>query len=413
MEKVTVVGAGIVGIFSALSLLEKGIQVEIIDADPPASGASRGNAGVIARWSCVPQSLPGLWRYIPGWLLHPDGPVTIRWRYLARFTPWALKFLRANDKDSLPDTADAMLALVRPNVELYHYHLKDTGQENLVVDSNYIHVYRNPDDCNPNRIEWRLRAKRGVPFKAVKGEALYEMEPALSRNIKAAMVINDQARAMDPGAVGKALAEKAQKLGAHFQQKKVHALKPSNDNTWTLETDQGSSTCSNVLLAAGAWSARLLKPLGVKVPLEAERGYHLVFRNPGITLNNSIMDTDNKTVSSSMSAGVRCAGTAEFAGLNTAPDYQRARMLKKLNKNLFPQLNVDDTEEWMGSRPSFPDSLPVIGKTPGHKNLYVAFGHCHFGFSMAPSTGRVIAEIINGETPNIDITPYRIDRFTQ
>ncbi|MDH3694010.1 MAG: FAD-binding oxidoreductase, partial [Gammaproteobacteria bacterium] len=365
----------------------------------------------IARWSCVPQSLPGLWRHIPGWLLDPEGPVAVRWRYLARFTPWALRFLRVNDKESLPDTSDAMLALVRPNVELYRHHLKDTSREDLVVDSKYVHVYRNPEDCDPNSIEWRLRAKRGVPFNVVKGEELFEIEPALSRDIKAAMLIHDQARAMDPGAVGRTLAEKAQKLGAHFRQEKVHALKPNADDTWTLETDQGSSNCSKVLLAAGAWSARLLKPLGVSVPLEAERGYHLVFRNPGITLQNSIMDTDNKTVSSSMSAGVRCAGTAEFAGLNTPPDYQRARMLKKLNKGLFPQLNVDEPEEWMGSRPSFPDSLPVIGETPGHKKLFVAFGHCHFGFSMAPNTGKVIAEIINNETPSIDITPYSIDRF--
>lgn len=410
-EKVTIIGAGIVGIFSALSLLEKGIPVELVDADPPASGASRGNAGVIARWSCVPQSLPGLWRNIPGWLLDPEGPVAIRWRYLAQFAPWALRFLRVNDKDSLPDTSVAMLALVRPNVELYRHHLRDTGQENLVVDSKYVHVYRNPDDCDPNRIEWRLRAKRGVPFNVVKGEELFEIEPALSRDIKAAMLIHDQARAMDPGAVGKTLAEKAQKLGADFRQEKVKSLTPSSDGSWELQTDQGSTTCSKVLLAAGAWSARLLKPLGVSVPLEAERGYHLVFRNPGIMLTNSIMDTDNKTVSSSMSAGVRCAGTAEFAGLDTAPNYQRARMLKKLNKGLFPELNVDDPEEWMGSRPSFPDSLPCIGELSKQKNLFVAFGHCHFGFSMAPNTGKVIAEIINGETPSIDIAPYSIDRF--
>jgi D-amino-acid dehydrogenase len=155
-----------------------------------------------------------------------------------------------------------------------------------------------------------------------------------------------------------------------------------------------------------------LEPLGIKVPLEAERGYHLVFRDPGITINNSIMDTQGKFAASSMLAGVRCAGTTEFAGLDAPPDYRRAKMFKRLGRRLFPQLNVDDAEEWMGTRPSFPDSLPCIGEVPGRANLFSAFGHSHYGFGMAPNTGRIVAELVSGQQPNVDITPYRIDRFT-
>ncbi len=164
-------------------------------------------------------------------------------------------------------------------------------------------------------------------------------------------------------------------------------------------------------MAAGVWSARLLKPLGFNVPLEAERGYHMVLKNPGVEVNHSIMDTEKKFVASSMAAGVRCAGTAEFAGIDAPPDYARAEVFKRHAKALFPDINVDDGEPWMGRRPSFPDSLPAIGEVPGHDDLFVAFGHSHYGFGMAPQTGRIVASLVNGTPPNVDLAPYRIDRF--
>jgi len=191
----------------------------------------------------------------------------------------------------------------------------------------------------------------------------------------------------------------------------VHSLHPAPEGGWTIATDQETMSAKTVVVAAGAWSARLLKPLGIDVPLEAERGYHAVLREPGITINNSVMDTHAKFVASSMSAGVRCAGTAEFAGLDAPPNYRRAKALISNAKRLFPGINTNDAVEWMGSRPSFPDSLPAIGPVPGHENLFVAFGHSHYGFGMAPATGRIIANIVRGIEPNTDLAPYRIDRF--
>ncbi|MEC7396130.1 MAG: FAD-binding oxidoreductase, partial [Pseudomonadota bacterium] len=164
-------------------------------------------------------------------------------------------------------------------------------------------------------------------------------------------------------------------------------------------------------VAIGAWSGKLLADLGVKVALEAERGYHLVFKNPGVQLNNAIMNVEAKFVASSMNAGVRCAGTAEFAGVDAAPDYRRARVFAKLAKEMFPDLNVDDTEEWMGPRPSSPDSVPFLGDVPWFENLYSAFGHGHTGMTMGPKTGEVIASLIAGQNPGVDMHPYRIDRF--
>lgn len=410
-KDVTIIGAGAVGITSALSILENGQSVELIDRDPPASGASHGNAGVVSPWNCVPQSMPGVWKSVPRWLLDPEGPLSINWRYMPQFLPWALRFLRAGKAEDIAGIADAMMALTRPNVDLYRHHLKGTGQEDLLRAAYYVYVYRDPDAIDLTQLGWRLRAERGAPLHIIRDQELRDLEPALSHDYRAAVVIKDQARAIDPGGIGKALAQKAQAMGAVIHRKTVQAIRPSGDGGWTIATDQGDMVARALVIAAGAWSAHLLKPLGIRVPLEAERGYHLVLREPGITVSNSLIDDQWKFVTSSMHDGVRCAGTAEFAGLDAPPDYRRARLFKKLAKHLFPDINTTETDEWMGVRPSLPDSLPCIGPIPGFQNLYAAFGHCHHGFGMAPATGRLVAHLVRGVEPNVDITPYRIERF--
>ncbi len=407
---VVVVGAGIVGICSALSLRERGIDVVLVDRDRPAAGASHGNAGVVSPWTCVPQSMPGVLRELPRWLLDPEGPVSIRWRHAARFAPWAVRFLRAGAPARLPAIGDALNALNRSSVDLYRRHLAGTRGEGLLVDAWYLHVYRDAG-ASLAGLGWRMRAERGVPMEVLRDGALHEVEPALSRQYRSAVAIKDQARALDPGAIGETLFEKACAMGARFTRTEVRALNPAAGASWTVETDAGPIAAAKVVLAAGAWSARLLAPLGLAPPLEAERGYHLVLRDPGVSLNHSIMDTRNRFVASSMRAGVRCAGTAEFAGLDASPDYRRARVFSRLAKQLFPDLNTDAAEEWMGTRPSFPDSLPCIGEVPGHPGLVAAFGHSHYGFGMAPQTGVIVSELVSGGQPNVDLAPYRLDRF--
>ena len=410
-ERATIIGAGIVGICTAISLLEKGFDVLLIDRNEPAEGASHGNAGVVSPWTCVPQSTPGLWRSIPKWLFDREGPIALRWDYLPRFIPWAIKFLAAGKEEGLPAIADAMQALNRPNVDLYRQLLEGTGSEHLMVESMYVHVFRSKDAVNLKSLSWKLREERGVPIEVVGPERLREVEPALSPAYKTGVLMKGQARAIDPGGVGMALAEKAKKMGADFLKAGVHRIEKSPKGEWNIHTDAGERKAKNLIIAAGAWSARLLEPLGYNLPLEAERGYHVIFQSPGITVNNSIMDADAKFVASSMASGVRCAGTAEFAGIDAPPDYRRAQVFVRLAKHLFPDINTKDTIEWMGSRPSFPDSLPCLGEIPGKDGLFCAFGHSHYGFGMAPNTGRVVASIVTGEPVNIDLAPYQISRF--
>ena len=410
VEGALVVGAGIVGICCALSLLEKGEQVTLIDRDAPGQGASYGNAGVISPWSNVPQSLPGVWKSIPKWLLDPEGPVAIRPGYLLKALPWAIRFLRAGTPEKIVAVSDAMATLARPSVDLYRHHLNGTGHEDLVRDSWYLNVYRRAEDASLNRADWRLRARQDTPVEVISGERLREIEPALSPEFKAAIVIRDQARAIAPGRIGEVLAEKVRSMGGKVLRGKVHRLRPEGEG-WIADTDLGELTAPKVVLAAGAWSARLLEPLGLSLPLEAERGYHLVFKNPGVALNNSVLDVERKFVTSSMESGIRSAGTAEFAGLDAPPNYRRARIFKGLTKRMLPDLNTDDVEEWMGVRPSFPDSLPCIGELPGLPGLFAAFGHSHYGLMMAPATGRIVADLVTATPGNVDLAPYRAERF--
>ncbi len=408
---VIIVGAGIIGICCALELVARGFKIQVIDRDGPAEGASHGNAGVISPWSCVPQSMPGQWKKIPRWILSPEGPVALRWTYAPRMLTWLVRFLASGQIERLDAIANAMLVVNRDCINLYRQLLSGTGHEDLVRDSCYIHVYRDPAMANPELLQWALRRERGVPMEFITGDELQEIEPALAPDYRAAVIIREQARALNPGKIGLALAEKAQKAGVQFTRAQVHQLQPTATDQWVVRTDNGELNSAKVVLAAGAWSARLLKPLGVEIPLEAERGYHVVFEQPGIELNNSVLNKEGLFATSSMEMGLRCAGIAEFAGLDASPDYRRAKILATQAKRMLPELNTDSISEWMGSRPATPDSLPCIGVVPGHRELFGAFGHGHLGLTGAPMTGLMIASALCGENMGIDLSPYRLDRF--
>ena len=408
---VAVIGAGIIGVCTALELAERGMKVMIFDPAPVCSKTSYGNAGVISPWTCVPQSMPGLWKQVPRWLIDPEGPVSIRLGYLPKLMPWVLRFLAAGRSERIDPVADGLFRLSRGSVAAYKKRLAGTGQEQLVRDSMYVHVYRNPKAASLDHLGWQLRQARQVPIELIDKHALQEIEPHIADDFEAAILIKQQGRASDPAGIGIALAEKALAKGASHIQTKVHEIHPDQGSGCQLVTDQGVFTAKKIVLAAGVWSCQLLARFGIKLPLEAERGYHLVLRNPGITINHSVMDADQKYVASLMQAGVRVAGTAEFAGLESAPNYARARRFAGQAKKLFPQLNCADPDEWMGSRPSFPDSLPCLGAIPGVKNIIAAFGHSHYGLGMAPATSEIIADCITKNIDHETLLPYSIMRF--
>lgn len=406
-----VIGAGIVGICCALSLAERGIAVHLIDRDAPGQGASYGNAGVISPWSIVPTSMPDLWRQLPALVLRSDGPVSLRLSHLPKFLPWALRFMRNGTPTRVREISAAMEVLNANSIELYRRHLAGTGHEALVQDCWYLHAYRDAKAANLNGRGYQLQQQAGAEMEKIGAQALRTLEPALSPDFKAAIAIKGQARALAPGQIGEVLARKARQMGVRITQAEITHLAPHDDGQWTVTTADTEYTAARVVMAAGAWSARLLAPLGVEVPLEAERGYHVQFASPGVTLNNSVMDVGGKFVASSMTDGVRVAGTAEFAGLDAPPNPKRAQGLIRQAKAMMPDLDTTKAQVWSGVRPSLPDSLPVIGPFDGLPGLFGAFGHAHFGLMMAPKTGECIADLFTDTRGNADLTPFGADRF--
>ena len=407
---VVIIGAGIIGVCCALKLVERGLSVILVDSNVPCGGASFGNAGVISPWSCVPQSVPGLWKKVPKWVIDPEGPIFIRKRYLASFLPWALKFLQAGNVEKVEKIGDAMMVLSERSPSHYRELLSGTSELELVKDSYYIFAYKKAEQASFDHFGWQMRKKRKVPLSLINAEQLQELEPYISKKFEAAILLHEQARALSPHGIGKAFVSKARALGVKFFQSKVKFIQ-KEDNVWVTNCAENKYFSGKLVLAAGVWSASLLRPFGYDLPLQAERGYHLLCQNPEIIINHSIMDVEHMCVASQMKSGIRIAGTAEFAGIEAKPDHRRAFVFKKALKNLFPSINVDHAEPWMGRRPTFPDSLPCIGPVPNLKGLFAAFGHSHYGLGQAPNTGQIVADCIMGNKSGVDMKPYRIDRF--
>jgi D-amino-acid dehydrogenase len=410
MEHVTVIGAGVVGICTALSLAEKGVTVRLIDRAEPGQGASYGNAGVVAPHSIVPNAAPGLWKKLPGWLLSKDGPVRIRPEHALRFIPWGLKALRHSGEAEVRRIAAAMEVLNRDNVALYRRHLAGTGHEGLIQDSMYVYAYRDGAAARLDGLDAEVRQSLGAKMIRLSQGELRELEPDLAPEFEAALAVVDQGRATNPGRVGQVLTEKLVRMGGEVIRADVKGLARAGEG-WRVETSAGAYESAKVVVTAGAWSARLLAPLGLKLPLQAERGYHVVFPETEARLRNSVMDTDAKIVASTMEMGLRAAGTAEFGDADAPPDPARAAAVERALRRLVPGIGAGRVETWMGVRPSFPDSLPVIGEMPGLKGLYGGFGHSHWGFMMAPKTGAMLADLVTEARVNMDLSAYSAARF--
>lgn len=408
---VTVLGAGIIGVCCALHLQEKGLSVTIVDRLEPGEATSYGNAGVISPWSCVPQSMPGMWKNVPKWLLDPHGPVRANLSILPRLLPWSWSFFRNAQIDRLQAIADTMSYLVSDNPTAYRALLKGTGHEDLVRDSWNVSVFRGSGQPNLNDLAWKLRVDRGAPVEVVNRGELKEIEPDLSDEYHSAVIFKDQARAYNPGKICKVLADKALNNGAQLVRGEVQSVRPLEAGGFDLMVDGQVVEAKKLVLCGGIWSDKLLRALGIKLPLIAERGYHLEFQNPGVSLNNSLLDVTQKFIVSSMEGGIRSAGTAEFAPVDAPPNYKRADILAPLTKRMLPGLNTSDAKRWMGTRPSFPDNLPVIDRMPGFEKLFGAFGHSHYGLGMAPGTGRLLAQIVTDTQPNTGIDGVGVARF--
>ena len=411
-RRAIVVGAGIVGVCTGLELLKRGWTVTIIDRLDPGEGCSFGNAGILAAQAVVPVGLPGLEKQALRMLFDREGPLVVRLRSLPTTIPWLLHMRRAARLEKMRAAADAMKALFGTTVELHEALARDAGVPELVKPSRYLYVHRNAAALDvENGLAWKLRRERGGEIEVLDGKALREAEPELSPAYRRGVRLGPMAFTTNPFRLTQAYGALFVKRGGEILRAEVQALHPDGA-TVGVETSQGRREAETVIVAAGAWSLALVRPLGLRLPLIAERGYHMTFANAGIKLNHVISEAERQFAVTPMEMGLRVAGTEELGLADEPPAWRRAQVLQRLATAMFPRANLAEGSRWMGPRPGMPDSLPAIGALPNHPNIFIAAGHGHLGLTGGPNTGRIVAALASGERLNIPLASYRPDRFS-
>jgi D-amino-acid dehydrogenase len=410
----TVIGAGIVGVSSAAFLQRAGYRVTIIDRLPPGEGCSFGNAGGIAFAEIVPAIHPRILLKIPGWLLDPLGPLTIRWSYLPKALPWFLAAGRNAMPSRVAAITEARASLALRVVADFETLLKDAGSAELLKYEDTLRLYDNERQFASEANERDIKKTYGYEMKRLSGNECRELEPALSPHIYCGVFHGGWYFVTDPERTVKSIAAHVVRNGGEIIAEDVVRIERDGSTAKSLILKSGKQIAlDKLVICAGAYSHLLARQLGEKVLLEAERGYHMVLPNSGVKLSRSLTYARTPGAATPMDMGLRLAGSDEFAGLEAEPNWARADALWKVFKNILPQLNEPDsaTTRWMGRRPGTPDSLPVIGPSKTVSNVWYGFGHSHMGLTWGPSTGRLISELIAGSKSNIDLTPFRVDRF--
>jgi D-amino-acid dehydrogenase len=409
--RIVVVGAGIVGACCAAYLRREGHNVTIIEAEKPAAGASHGNAGALSPGSCIPLSMPGILKDVPGWITDPNGPLVVRPSYALQALPWLLRFVAAGKASRIGAIADALHALHSPVYDSYQPLLQASGASTLIRQTGSIVLYRQRRELDAALAGWQMRKDRGISFDLLDRKTVHDLVPALALNFECAVHQPQHGYVVDPEALVTKLIDHFRAGGGQLVIGRVSELARTGDKVSIALDDGRSLDADRIVIAAGAWSKLLLARFGLTVPLESQRGYHLQLPNPGIELPLPVSFSDSKFYATPMAGGLRLAGTVEFARPSAPPDFHRARHLGILAQNWLSGLNLAGASEWMGRRPCTPDSLPMIGALPGEPSILLAFGHGHNGMTSAPTTGRVIADLVAGRPAFIDLAPYRPDRF--
>lgn len=411
MKKITIVGAGIVGIATAAYLRRDGHEVTVVDMRPPGEYTSFGNAGILSPGSCVPIAMPGILKKVPGYLTDPMGPLTVRWSYFPRALPWLMRFIASTRLPQVERTADALYSLLSQTFDAHDPLAKQAGCSDIIRKTGYVVVYDTDQAYRNDSLAWKLRRDRGVICNELDAAGVERLVPALGRQFERGVYLPEQGYVTNPERLTKTYALQFQQDGGVILQRKVLDVELGAQGPQALITDAGRMAVENLVFCAGVHSGEFSKKLGDTVPLEAERGYHVTFSDPGLELTMPVCVAQGKFFVTPMEMGTRIAGQSEFAGIDAEPDYGRADVLVKHMKRMFPNVREVDATRWMGRRPSMPDSMPVIGRATKFANAYYAFGHGHVGLVGSAPTGRIIADLVAGRNPNIDIAPFRVDRF--
>ncbi|MCO6419701.1 FAD-binding oxidoreductase [Siccirubricoccus sp. KC 17139] len=413
-----IIGAGIVGACTALELLKAGHRVTLLEPGLPGGeqAASYGNGCWLSPASVIPPALPGLWRKVPGFLSDPLGPLAIRWSYFPKVLPWLLRYLASGWTEArVQRTAVALRALVQGAPALHAALAEAAGVGHLIQRHGLLYIYPDRRDFEAEALAWRIRRAVGVQWVELSAEELRQREPELDPRYTFALLVEEGGHCLDPGAYVAALVALAESEGAERVTDRATGFRIEGGRLRAVLTPNGELACDRAVIAAGAYSKQLAAAAGDRVPLETERGYHAMIQGAEIGPRTPMMPSDGKMSITMTAGGLRCAGQVEIAGLEAAPNWRRAEILRDHLLRSFPGLPRDLPAErmrfWMGHRPSMPDGLPCLGPSRATPDIVHAFGHGHVGLAAAPRSAQLVMQILTGQPVAVDTKPYDAARF--
>jgi len=411
MKTIIVIGAGIVGVSTAIWLQRSGFKVTIIDQKGPATGASHGNAGILAASSIIPVPNPSLIKKLPFYLLSKDSPVFFKMSYLPKMFPFLISYLSKSNLREVNKYAERMTPLIFDTVCQHKSLAKGTGAEKFISYQDYCFGYETEENFLNDKKVWKLRQKHGLPFEVVNGNEFSNFDPFYKDLFDVIVKCKNHGKINDPGLYVKTLCDHFLSQGGELIISKVNDISSKNLNDVIVKIESDSLIANKIVVATGAWSKKILKKFKIKMPLESERGYHVEYVEPNFYPKVPMMLTSKKFVITPMDGRIRVAGLVEFAGLKTLKRKPPLNLLKNNIKDLFPNLKCKEKIEWLGHRPALVDSLPMLGYLDKNKQILVAFGHQHLGLTAGAKTGRIVSDLIIGNDIKLKISNYRPNRF--
>ncbi|WP_110971120.1 NAD(P)/FAD-dependent oxidoreductase [Pseudomonas huaxiensis] len=406
-----VLGAGIVGVSTALHLQARGRKVVLIDRDEPGSGTSHGNAGLIERSSVIPYSFPRALPRLVRYGFNQQSDVRFSWRYLPKAAPWLLSYWRNSAPAPLAVATQAMLPLVERCVEEHDALIEAAGVQSLVKANGWIEVYRNDAAFEAAKVDAEALKSYGLVFEILDRRQLHEREADLTQGAVGGIHWRDPKTVSNPSALVRAYAALFVQRGGQFIHGDARSLRQIAGE-WQVDSRRGPITAPEVVIALGPQAAELFKPLGYRIPLEIKRGYHAHYKaRAGAQLTHSICDAQAGFVLAPMEQGIRLTTGIEFAASGDAANEIQLQRCEAVARGLFPLGERIEETPWLGRRPCLPDMRPVIGPAGRHAGLWFNFGHAHHGLTLGPVSGRLLAEMMTGEQPFTDPAPYSAERF--
>jgi len=409
---VVVAGAGIIGASIAHELSTRGIKVVLIDRQAPGNGASYGNMASIAINGFDAISRPSTWKKIPAWLMNPVAPVTADPLYAPRMLPWFLKFLAAGRPSRVRQIEDAGASLATRALDDLKANLARIGASDMLSQTSCLQLYGSEQEFAQGRENLAMMDRYGLKYEVLTGAAIREREPLLNAALAKAVVLPQNQFVSDPHLLVSRLVSAMQANGGALLTGEIARVERDiRGVTAVVLSDGRRIETDRLVLAMGVETAALAGTVGEPIPLETERGYHTQIQAPGIDLKWSLIWPDRAFMITPTAGGIRVGGSVEMAGLTRAPNWRRARILVEHARYALPALKVEDTSEWMGHRPALPDTIPMMSASARTRGLFYATGHGHLGLTYSATTGLLMADLVSGQAPQVDLSPFRINRF--